>query len=70
MEISDFIFGAQQVKPDALVTLQIDPVKSSLLVQWCWGSDKDFSRSILLKELNYDEAINVFFAHCKAAMTR
>lgn len=72
MEIIDFILTAQQVKAEAFVNLEIESERGRLLVKWNWvdqdGNTKIFSRSLLLKELNYDEAITTFFIHCKAAI--
>lgn len=72
MEVIDFILTAQQVKPEALVNLELESERGRLLVKWCWvdeaGNTKIFSRSLLLKELNYDEAIATFFIHSKSAI--
>ncbi|AWH87146.1 hypothetical protein [Limnobaculum parvum] len=71
MELTDFILHAQQSCPDALVTIEIDPIKSVVKIQWRWDDkqgERLFERAILFKELNYDEAITVFLSRCKLAM--
>ncbi|MBK5144697.1 hypothetical protein I2494_13400 [Budviciaceae bacterium BWR-B9] len=71
MELTDFILQAQQCRQNALVALEIEPIKSTVKIQWCWNDEQGeqlFERAILFKELNYDEAISVFLARCKVAM--
>lgn len=72
MELTDFILCAQQVSSQASIGIDIHPDKSSLSVRWQWtgpaGEERAFKRAILLKELNYDEAIMVFFSRCKDAI--
>lgn len=72
MEFTDFILCAQKVNPQASIAVDIHPEKSSLSVRWYWvdlaGEQREFKGAILLKELNYDEAIMVFFSRCKDAI--
>ncbi|WP_159564407.1 hypothetical protein [Budvicia diplopodorum] len=72
MDVTDFIRCAQQVNLKASVLVDIEPDKNTLMVRWSWkdqsGSERVFKRAILLKELNYDEAISVFFSGCSAAI--
>ncbi|MBK5073199.1 hypothetical protein I2492_09230 [Budviciaceae bacterium CWB-B4] len=71
MELTDFIFHAQRSCPNALVTIEIDPIKSTVKIQWCWNDgqgEQQFERAILFKELNYDEAITIFLSRCKIAI--
>lgn len=72
MELTDFILCAQRVNPQACVNVEIQPDKNTLTVSWSWrepsGAEKLFKRAVLLKELNYDEAISEFFSHCRSAI--
>lgn len=72
MEITDFVLCAQRIKPLAYINVEIQPNKTTLTVSWLWKEssdvEKSFKRAILLKELNYDEAINAFFTHCRLAI--
>lgn len=71
MELTDFILHAQQSCPNALVTIEIDPIKNTVKIQWRWDGESGeqlFERAILFKELNYDEAITIFLSRCKMAM--
>ncbi|GKX54921.1 hypothetical protein SOASR030_10330 [Leminorella grimontii] len=71
MDISDFLLQARRLNPDAKVMLTLEPNAGSVSVEWGWekeGRERYFKHRMLLKELQFDEAITAFFSSCVIGM--